>query len=276
MFIKFVFVDEERVEDEEEEDEEDEEDEAFKGDAEDPMWVLFESINNYVTPGGKQISDPFKRLPSRRYYADYYKEIKNPISLAMIKARIQRKEYVNLTQVQADMNVMFENAKAYNMPESAIYKSAVKLQKVLHAKIAELIEPDDEESSNDDLLSVTNKRTSSTPTPVPGVPVEEYDDAMDTSAAGEEATPNTSASSSKTPTSGKKGVVKTKSVVGISPAPTSFASRTSPHKEDKSFKSLAVKDQMKRRFQALYDALTEYTVRISCTYVFAVHMSIDN
>jgi hypothetical protein len=228
------------------------------------MWALFETINNFITPGGRNLSDPFKRLPSRRYYADYYKEIKNPISLAMIKARIQRKEYVNLTQVQADMNVMFENAKAYNMPDSPLYKAAVKLQKVLHTKVSELIGPDEEEeSSNDDNSSSIAKRSNNS-TPLPTLSVEDDFEAMDTSVVGgDDVTLSTSASSGKTPSSGKRAVVKVK--VGPVVTPTSnasFASRTSPHKEDKSLKALGVKDQLKRRFQTLYQAVAEYTVSL--------------
>lgn len=75
------------------------------------MWALYEAVSNYQNISGDRLAEPFRRLPSRRFYPDYYKEIKNPISLSQIKKRIRQNEYVNLTQVQADLNVMFENAK---------------------------------------------------------------------------------------------------------------------------------------------------------------------
>lgn len=39
---------------------------------------------------------------------------------------------------------MFENAKAYNRPDSNLYKWAVKLQKVMQNKLDELLQDDDE------------------------------------------------------------------------------------------------------------------------------------
>jgi protein polybromo-1 len=82
--------DEEDEEDEEVAAEEEEEDEDTKyADVENPMWLLYEAIGNYVSSSGKNIIEPFRRLPSKRYYPDYYKEIKNPISLAQIQKKIQ-------------------------------------------------------------------------------------------------------------------------------------------------------------------------------------------
>ncbi len=54
-----------------------------------PQWQLFEAIRSLTNPQGIALSDPFMRLPSRRFYPDYYKEIKRPISLAKIRAKIK-------------------------------------------------------------------------------------------------------------------------------------------------------------------------------------------
>lgn len=75
------------------------------------------------------MSEPFWKLPSRRAYPDYYKEIKNPVSLNQIKNKIRRGSYGTLSEVAGDMNIMFENAKQYNVPSSLLYKHAVKLQR---------------------------------------------------------------------------------------------------------------------------------------------------
>ena len=48
-----------------------------------PQWLLYNAVKD--TPH----SEPFFRLPSRRHYPDYYKEIKHPISLAQIGSRIK-------------------------------------------------------------------------------------------------------------------------------------------------------------------------------------------
>lgn len=44
---------------------------------------------------------------------------------------MKNNEYENLDQVDADLNLMFENAKRYNVPNSAIYKRVMKLQQLL-------------------------------------------------------------------------------------------------------------------------------------------------
>lgn len=75
------------------------------------------------------MSESFWKLPSRREYPDYYKEIKNPVSLNQIKNKIRRGSYGTLSEVAGDMNIMFENAKQYNVPSSRLYKDAVKLQR---------------------------------------------------------------------------------------------------------------------------------------------------
>lgn len=40
------------------------------------------------------------------------------------------------------MNIMFENAKKYNRADSRLYKDAVKLQKLMQAKVQEVLEFD--------------------------------------------------------------------------------------------------------------------------------------
>ena len=40
-------------------------------------------------------------------------------------------EYESVEQMEADLNLMLENAKRYNMPTSGIYKRALRLQQIL-------------------------------------------------------------------------------------------------------------------------------------------------
>ncbi|KAH9643153.1 hypothetical protein HF086_010605 [Spodoptera exigua] len=94
-----------------------------------PQWKLLETVKNHLGPNGSPMSEDFWKLPSRRAYPDYYKEIKNPVSLNQIKNKIRRGNYGTLSEVAGDMNIMFENAKQYNVPTSRLYKDAVKLQR---------------------------------------------------------------------------------------------------------------------------------------------------
>nr|CAD7402573.1 unnamed protein product [Timema poppensis] len=70
----------------------------------------------------ERISEPFWKLPSKRYYPDYFKEIKNPVSLFQIKKKLKRGDYGTVSEVAGDMNIMFENAKKYNRADSKLYK----------------------------------------------------------------------------------------------------------------------------------------------------------
>ncbi|GFG36133.1 hypothetical protein Cfor_02751 [Coptotermes formosanus] len=118
-------------------------------DVDNPRWQLYETIKNTTNNQGHLLSEPFWKLPSKRYYPDYYKEIKNPVSLSQIRVKLKRGDYGTVSEVAGDMNIMFENAKKYNRPDSRLYKDAVKLQKIMQAKVQELLEFDQSESEED-------------------------------------------------------------------------------------------------------------------------------
>lgn len=91
-------------------------------DAENPQWQLFETVRTTANTNGTLLSEPFWRLPSRRFYPDYYREIKNPVSLTQIRKKLTQNAYGTVSEVAGDLNIMFENAKKYNVPSSKLYK----------------------------------------------------------------------------------------------------------------------------------------------------------
>ncbi|XP_075986420.1 protein polybromo isoform X8 [Anticarsia gemmatalis] len=131
-----------------------------------PQWKLLETVKNHLGPNGTPMSEPFSKLPSRREYPDYYKEIKNPVSLNQIKNKIRKGNYGTLSEVAGDMNIMFENAKQYNVPSSRLYKDAVKLQRLMQQRVQELLDIVQSSSSDDESLSsVKNQAQVQTPRP---------------------------------------------------------------------------------------------------------------
>ena len=74
----------------------------------------------------------FERLPDKATNLDYFREIKEPIALDLIKRKTKRKKYQSLEHFLKDVDLMFNNAKEYNQDESDIYKDAVELQKEAH------------------------------------------------------------------------------------------------------------------------------------------------
>ncbi|KAF4079056.1 hypothetical protein AMELA_G00188770 [Ameiurus melas] len=123
----------------------------------DPIFQLYQAVRGGRNTQGQLVAEPFLQLPSRREYPDYYNQIKYPISLQQIREKMRNGEYEGVEQVESDLNTMFDNAKRYNVPNSAIYKRAQKLQQIMQLKMREL--RDDE---GETLLSVM------TPTPDTG------------------------------------------------------------------------------------------------------------
>ncbi|OXU25338.1 hypothetical protein TSAR_015577 [Trichomalopsis sarcophagae] len=136
--------------DEDEESDDEEEDPLDTEESDNPQWQLFQTIRTAPNSTGLRMSEFFWTLPSRQLYADYYKTIKNPISLLQIRKKIKRGEYGTVSEVAGDMNLVFENAKKYNVHNSRLYKFAVKLQKVMQEKVQELLEFDQESESEDE------------------------------------------------------------------------------------------------------------------------------
>ncbi|XP_033610687.1 protein polybromo-1 isoform X6 [Cryptotermes secundus] len=127
-------------------------------DVDNPRWQLFETIKTTTNNQGHPLSEPFWKLPSKRYYPDYYKEIKNPVSLSQIRNKLKRGDYGTVSEVAGDMNIMFENAKKYNRPDSRLYKDALMLQRVALQTKLQLRE--DEEAVPDVTAAVQELLTS--------------------------------------------------------------------------------------------------------------------
>ncbi|XP_071547124.1 protein polybromo-1 isoform X2 [Panulirus ornatus] len=119
-------------------------------DPDNPQWQLFLAAKNLSAPNDPnyQLVEPFKRLPNRRWHADYYVEIKNPISMSQIRKKIVKGEYRFLSDMLDDFNLMFDNAQQYNRPDSRIYRDAVKLQKYVQIKAEEIAAVDEEDSDS--------------------------------------------------------------------------------------------------------------------------------
>ena len=70
----------------------------------------------------------FMVLPSPKDYADYYRLIKDPIDITTISQRIEDDYYNSISSFQADIDLLFNNAKRYNVEGSQVHTDAVFLQ----------------------------------------------------------------------------------------------------------------------------------------------------
>ncbi|XP_054694356.1 protein polybromo-1 isoform X4 [Grus americana] len=130
-------------------------------DTSNPFYQLYDTVRSCRNNQGQLISEPFFHLPSKKKYPDYYQQIKAPISLQQIRTKLKNHEYETLDQLEADLNLMFENAKRYNVPNSAIYKRVLKMQQVMQAKKKELARRDDIEDGDSMISSATSDTGSS-------------------------------------------------------------------------------------------------------------------
>lgn len=108
------------------------------------IYALLKGLRRFKNEHGELRVLPFERLPDKGVEKDYYVVIKNPIALDGIKRNYKRKKYGSIEQVMADLDLLFENAKAYNEEGSEVYEDAVELQKQAHILAdQERAKPDD-------------------------------------------------------------------------------------------------------------------------------------
>ncbi|CAI5758413.1 unnamed protein product [Candida verbasci] len=122
-----------------EEDDEDVELEPRKKQRIDNFITLCQSILDEI----QQMTDPnddhnigeiFMKLPSRKLYADYYKIIKNPISINQIQKKLDQDNYDSYEEFINDLNLMISNAKTYNEEDSFVYIDAVAIENLINSK----------------------------------------------------------------------------------------------------------------------------------------------
>ncbi|KAF7373721.1 p-loop containing nucleoside triphosphate hydrolase protein [Mycena sanguinolenta] len=78
----------------------------------------------------------FLRLPRSDQYPDYYKFIKEPISMSNIKTLSEKPtHYTSISQYRADWILMFSNARQYNVEGSQVYEDSVHLQHLFDSKL---------------------------------------------------------------------------------------------------------------------------------------------
>lgn len=95
---------------------------------------------------GELLSGPFAKLPPRKLFADYYDIIQDPISINEIRTRSintkrkPRTEYCSVERFGEMWELMVENSKVYNDPQSLIVKFAEDINEYVQKELAAFIE----------------------------------------------------------------------------------------------------------------------------------------
>ena len=91
---------------------------------------LMTSIIQYTDEQGRDLAEPFMKLPPRKELPDYYKQIKEPMDISKIWFKIEDGEYNDILDLEKDFELLCKNAQKYNLDGSLIYQDSVILQTV--------------------------------------------------------------------------------------------------------------------------------------------------
>ena len=94
--------------------------------------TVLKGLRKFKNAGGDLKIVPFEKLPDKASMPEYYQEIKNPMAMDLVKRKAKRKKYQSVDAALKDLDLIFENAKVYNLEDSQVYKDAVELQKEAH------------------------------------------------------------------------------------------------------------------------------------------------
>ncbi|MEN2496099.1 MAG: hypothetical protein MHMPM18_000662 [Marteilia pararefringens] len=84
------------------------------------LEVLMESMSEEGVP----LKQMFLRLPSKSKFAEYYEEIKRPITLSNISNKVNQLKYLNGFELLNDICLLVYNAQLYNLEESEIFQNS--------------------------------------------------------------------------------------------------------------------------------------------------------
>ncbi|KAH0628297.1 hypothetical protein JD844_009237 [Phrynosoma platyrhinos] len=105
----------------------------------------------FINSSGRQLSEVFIQLPSRKEYPEYYELIRKPVDFKKIKERIRNHKYRSLGDLEKDVMLLCHNAQTFNLEGSQIYEDSIVLQSVFKSARQKLAKDDEsEEESNEE------------------------------------------------------------------------------------------------------------------------------
>ena len=86
---------------------------------------------------GREVSEPFIKLPTKKELPEYYRRIKNPIDLSGIWFKIEDGTYNKIKDLEDDFQLLCRNVQTFNEDESLIFQDSITLQSVFKNAIKE-------------------------------------------------------------------------------------------------------------------------------------------
>ena len=91
----------------------------------------------YFLSEGREVSEPFIKLPTKKELPEYYRRIKNPIDLSGIWFKIEDGTYNKIKDLEDDFQLLCRNVQTFNEDESLIFQDSITLQSVFKNAIKE-------------------------------------------------------------------------------------------------------------------------------------------
>ncbi|XP_074494911.1 putative global transcription activator SNF2L2 isoform X3 [Sebastes fasciatus] len=117
------------------------------------MNTIIDTVINYRDGSGRQLSEVFVQLPSRKELPEYYELIRKPVDFKKIKDRVRNHKYRGVGDLERDVMLLCHNAQTFNLEGSQIYEDSIVLQSVFKSarqKIAKEEESEDDSDEDDD------------------------------------------------------------------------------------------------------------------------------
>lgn len=110
---------------------------------------MYDAIRNFKKEDGNTICDVFVRAPKRRTTPEYYDVVTDPIDLLKIQQKIKTDSYTGLDDLQDDVELLVNNARAFYKEDSEEYDDACTLWDVFLSQKTKLQDgqPDDQNES---------------------------------------------------------------------------------------------------------------------------------
>lgn len=107
------------------------------------MKKIVDAVIKYKDGNGRQLSEVFIQLPSRKELPEYYELIRKPVDFRKIKERIKSHKYRSLNDLEKDVMLLCQNAQTFNLEGSLIYEDSIVLQSVF-TSVRQKIEKDED------------------------------------------------------------------------------------------------------------------------------------
>ncbi|KAG6817936.1 hypothetical protein H0H87_012404 [Tephrocybe sp. NHM501043] len=107
------------------------------------LKARLQKVIDKTDESGRVLSTEFMELPSKKLWPSYYNQIKRPQCLENIFKHLKRKEYASSTDFANDVELVFDNALAFNQEHTGIWEDAKALRDYFRVLVADLPPPFD-------------------------------------------------------------------------------------------------------------------------------------